>query len=270
MINASCFSLKLRGVALRVALSVVLLVALALLQPLSAGAEGPAVPAYGVYAQARRGGLVAIPADVIFERCADAVFLIETFDSDGSTIRTGSGFFISDTGLALTNLHVLDYATEAEITLYNGEVYPLKGVHAKSEEANLAVISIDSDKGGWPYLTFADSDLIETGNTVYVVGSPLGYIGTMTAGIISTTSRVVDEQSLIQFTAPISFGSGGSPLLNTQGQVIGLTSSSYSYGQHLNLAVPVNPLREMPEGECVALSELGEYAELGEPAAPID
>ena len=197
-----------------------------------------------------------IPAVYIFKQSADAVFLLETFDINGVSIRTGSGFFITETGLAVTNLHVISNAASATITLYNGDVYPVRGVHAISEEFNLTIISIDSDEADWDFLPFADSDLIETGNCVYAIGSPLGFINTMTAGIISNTSREIEGETLIQFTAPISFGSGGSPLLNTRGQVVGVTSSSYSYGQNLNLAVPINHVKTLQPGELVTLESL--------------
>ena len=219
-----------------------------------------------------------IPAAQIFRNSANAVFMLETFDNDEESIRTGSGFFISDTGLAVTNLHVIENAASATITLYDGEVYPVLGVHAVSEEFNLTIISIgsgdddvDDDEIEWQYLTLADSDLIETGNSVYAIGSPLGYINTMTAGIISNTKREVDGQTLIQFTAPISFGSGGSPLLNAVGQVIGVSSSSFSYGQNLNLAVPINHIKALEPGELIPLGLLlGQQETDDEPADETD
>jgi S1-C subfamily serine protease len=118
------------------------------------------------------------------------------------------------------------------------------------------MISVDSGIVGWSYLRLADSDLIEVGNTVYALGSPLGLINTMTEGIVSHKDREVDGDLMIQFTAPISFGSGGSALLNARGQVIGVASSSFSYGQNLNLAVPVNFAKELVPGDCVPLEEL--------------
>ena len=204
----------------------------------------------------REAGVIAaaIPGELIFSQSTEAVFMIETFDRDGNSIRTGSGFFITAEGLAITNLHVIDNAASATVTLYNGDELRLRGVCAESEEFNLAMLSVDIV--GNDYLTLADSDLIQTGNTVYAIGSPLGYINTMTAGIISRAKRIVDEAVLIQFTAPISFGSGGSPLLNTQGHVIGVASSSFSYGQNLNLAVPINYVKEMQPGEPASLVEM--------------
>ena len=217
----------------------------------------------GLISPSRRTA-VKIPSEVIFRNSADAVFMLETFSISGETIRTGSGFFISETGLAVTNLHVFDYAASATITLYNGDVYAVRGVNATSEKHNLVMFSIDSDDGGWDYLPIADSDLIETGNSVYVIGSPLELINTMTAGIIGNVSREVNGESLIQITAPISFGSGGSALLNTRGEVIGVASQSYSYGQNLNLAVPINRINSMDPGEPVSLAEFIEIRESGE------
>ena len=200
-----------------------------------------------------------IPAEKIFQQSVDAVFLLETFDVGGVSIRTGSGFLISADGYAITNLHVLQDAGSASITMNNGDVYPVRGVVAASEKYNLAIMSIDSEKDDWSYLTFADSDRIAAGNSVYTIGSPMGYINTMSAGMISNTNRKVEKELFIQFTAPISFGSGGSPLLNTRGEVVGVTSSSFSYGQNMNLAVPINYAKSMRLGECVTLVSMIKY-----------
>jgi len=200
----------------------------------------------------------AIPAEIIYNRCTDAVFLIETFYESGRSIRTGSGFFISETGLAAIVLHVFDNAVSAKVTLTNGDVYDVLGLNAFSYEHNVAVFSIDSDRNDFTFLRLADSDLIETGNTVYALGSPRALLNTITEGIISKIPRETDYETMLQFTAPISFGSGGSPVLNTLGQVVGLASSSYTYAQNLNLAVCVNYLKELEltSGELTALKDI--------------
>jgi S1-C subfamily serine protease len=135
-------------------------------------------------------------------------------------------------------------------------VYPVRGVYAISIEHNLTIFSIDSDESGWSYLNLADSDLIEVGSTVYAIGSPRALLNTISEGIVSHSNREVGWDTLIQFTAPISFGSGGSPLLNTLGQVIGVASSSFVEGQNLNLAVPINLISELEPGELVTLEKL--------------
>jgi len=197
-----------------------------------------------------------IPAEVIFTRCADAVFMIETYDSDGKSIRTGSGFFISDTGLAITNLHVIENAATAAVTLHNGNIINVRGVCAISEDNNLAMLVVEPDRNDLSCLILADSDFVESGNTVYAIGSPMSLLNTMTEGIVSNPGRDVSGAAMIQFTSPISFGSGGSPLLNTLGQVVGVTSSSFSYGQNLNLAVPVNHIKDLEPGDLVTLASL--------------
>ncbi|MCL2153348.1 MAG: trypsin-like peptidase domain-containing protein [Oscillospiraceae bacterium] len=197
-----------------------------------------------------------MPAEVIFKRSMDAVFMLETFDSDGDPIRTGTGFFVSASGLAVTNLHVLESAASATVTLFDGKVYPVSGINDISDEDDLALFSIDADLDGFPYLTLFDSDLVEAGNTVYALGNPQNLINTITDGIISNTSRDVDGSIFIQFTAPISFGSGGSPVLNTLGQVVGVASISFTDGQNVNFAVPVNYVKELHPGELVALDAL--------------
>lgn len=200
-----------------------------------------------------------LPADVIFRRSCDAVFMIETFDKNGNSIRTGSGFFISPDGRAVTNQHVLEGAVSASITLYSGDSYPVRGIYAYDVGLNLAVFAIDAERSSWSYLEFADSDLIEEGNHIYTIGSPWELINTITDGIISSKLRDVSGESLIQFTAPISFGSGGSPLLNALGRVIGVASSSFSYGQNLNLAVPINNMREIGFFELRTLESFLQY-----------
>jgi S1-C subfamily serine protease len=139
--------------------------------------------------------------------------------------------------------------------LFNGEVYPVRGIRAFDDRHNLTIIDIDSDKGGWSYLHIADSDLIEVGNTVYAIGSPRNLLNSISEGIISHPSREVSGETLIQFTAPISFGSGGGPVLNTLGQVIGVASSSYVQGQNLNLAIPVNFVKELEPGRLITFED---------------
>ena len=191
----------------------------------------------------------AIPADIIFRRITDAVFMIETFDEYEMSIRTAGGFFLTSTGLALTNFHVFDFAVSATVTLTNGKVYAIAGFHAVCLESNLAVFSITSEYEHFDTLTLGDSDIIETGNRIYTLGNPMGLINSLSHGIVSSKSRLVNDRYYVQFSAPISFGSGGSPLINTLGQVIGVTYLSFTGGQNLNLAVPINRFRDMIIGE---------------------
>ena len=197
----------------------------------------------------------SLPAEAIYRRSVDAVISIETFDSAGRSIRTGSGFFINSAGHIITALHVIDNAASAVVTLLGGDEYDVRGILAMSEEYNIVLLSIDAGDSGFSFLNIADSDIIETGNTVYSLGNPLSYANTISDGIIAHTRRVLDDETFIMFTAPISFGSGGGPVLNTRGQVVGIASSSFTWGQNLNLAIPINYFKTMTAGEPVTLSE---------------
>ena len=186
-----------------------------------------------------------IPAEVIFSRVTDAVFMIETFDENGRSIRTASGFFLTSTGMALTNFHVFDFAESATVTLTNGNVYNIDGFYSVCMRSNLAVFSIDAEYDNFSTLTLGDSDLVETGNLIYALGSPMQLMNSLSSGVVSSRNREVNGRYYIQFSAPISFGSGGSALLNSLGQVIGITYLSFTGGQNLNLAVPINRFRDM-------------------------
>ncbi len=174
----------------------------------------------------------------IYEKCAPAVFYLERYDSEGVLLGIGSGFFISRDGLALTNYHVIDGASSAVITTADGVTHNVTGICGYDTVHDIAVLQVEG--GGFPYLSLGDSAAIKTGDDVYAIGSPYGLLNTISNGVISNTGREVNGTDFIQYTAPISMGSGGGPVLNTKGQVVGLTCLTVTNGQGLNFAVPIN------------------------------
>ncbi|MDR0905603.1 MAG: trypsin-like peptidase domain-containing protein [Oscillospiraceae bacterium] len=200
----------------------------------------------------------AFTAQEIFTLTTDAVFTIETFDKSGKTIRTGSAFFISADGTAATCLHVLDNAVTAEITLTSGEKHKVLGVSAYSVKTNVALLKIDSTDApsGFPWLPVADSAATKVGQTAYSLGTPLELDGTISKGLVSYVNRKVDEREMTQFTSNISQGSGGGALLDAQGRVIGITSSSYSAGETLNLAEPSKHILALTPGSVTRLADI--------------
>lgn len=174
----------------------------------------------------------------IYKKCAPAVFYLERYDTEGVLLGIGSGFFITRDGLALTNYHVIDGAASAVITTADGRTYPVKGICGYDTKHDIAVLQIDGT--GFPYLKLGDSGSIHTGDDVYAIGSPFGLLNTISNGVISQTVREVNGTDFIQYTAPISMGSGGGPVLNTKGEVVGLTCLTVLNGQTINFAVPIN------------------------------
>ena len=195
-----------------------------------------------------------LTAEQIYKMASPAVFYIEMFDSDGRLIKTGSGFFISQSGLAVTNYHVIFGGHAAKITMDNGEVCDVVGVYDYIGKLDMALIQVDVT--GVPYLMCADSSAIQTGERVYALGSPLGLQGSFSAGIISQAVRSYEGIDYIQLDASISSGSSGGALLDATGRVIGVTSATFTSGQNLNLAMPINIINDLSSDSYVSLTDV--------------
>ncbi len=168
----------------------------------------------------------------------------------------GSGFVVGSDGIIVTNYHVLDGAVTATVEV-NGQIYNDVTILAANEEWDLAVLKIDA--AGLTPLNLAESiDDARLGEAVIAMGNPEGLKRTVSDGIISTLYRRLDgfNYDHVQTTAPISKGSSGGPLLNMQGQVIGVNTLTYLTGQNLNFAVPIdlvhNLLDNLEEPQTVA------------------
>ena len=173
----------------------------------------------------------------IYEKCSPAVFSIETEDMYGGSLATGSGFLLEETGLAVTNYHVICDAFSAKAVLSDGTVAAIQGVIDYDPQKDIALIQLEGN--GFPFLKTGSSESLKGGEKIYTLGSPLGLSDTLTEGIISNPSRMDQDVRLIQISAAISQGSSGGALLNGKGEVIGVTSSGMAEGQNLNFAVPI-------------------------------
>ncbi|HMS38749.1 MAG TPA: trypsin-like peptidase domain-containing protein [Pyrinomonadaceae bacterium] len=172
----------------------------------------------------------------LVKRIKPAVVAIITYDKDGEKLSQGSGFFIASNRV-ITNLHVVEDAYKAEIKTHDGKTYQVNGVLGSDDEGDLAVLEINLP------VTVKITPLIiakikpEEGERILVIGNPLGLEGTISDGLVSSIRVIPDFGSIIQITAPISPGSSGSPVINLQGQVIGVATSQLAKGQNLNFAM---------------------------------
>jgi V8-like Glu-specific endopeptidase len=212
---------------------------------------------------------LAIVAAVIIERHENrlkreaiendlkAVATLEAFDGKSKLIGQGTGFFITSSGVLVTNLHVIKGADDIVAHLPSGAFYKLKGVRAFDEKGDIAVLQFDARET--PTIRgFGDSDLVNVGDEVYALGTPNGLEATYSAGTISNPSREFNGQKFIQFSAAISPGSSGGGLFDRDGEVIGITAASDNIrtgpqaglAQNLNFAVPTNRVKNTlnPEG----------------------
>ena len=190
-----------------------------------------------------------LSASQISERVSPSVFYVEVYDSSNKILGSGSGFFISSNGVAVTNYHVIEDTAGAKITTISGEKYNVSDIIAFDKDLDIAIIRIErtSTNGktvsGFPALTLADSDNISAGQPIYALGSPVGLQNTISDGIISNVNQVVDGSAFIQITAPISHGSSGGALVNEYGEVIGITSAGIEDAQNIGFAIPINTIK---------------------------
>ncbi len=163
----------------------------------------------------------------------------------------GSGFVVTSDGLILTNAHVVEGSDKVKVTLKNGRTYEGEVIGTDSL-TDVAVIKIEAEE--LPTAAFADSDQLQPGEWAIAIGNPLGLDNTVTTGIVSATGRtsaqvgIADKRvSFIQTDAAINPGNSGGPLLNANGEVIGINTAIIQNAQGLGFAIPVNAAREIAE-----------------------
>jgi S1-C subfamily serine protease len=153
---------------------------------------------------------------------------------------------------------VIDGASSAKITTSDGKTYDVSGVYDFSESNDLALLQVNGSN--FPYLELGDSSAVVAGQKIYAIGSPRGLDNTISDGMVSNTSRLINGVSYIQISAAISHGSSGGALLNTYGQVIGVTTAGLDDAQNLNFAVPVNLLQGLTKTTLIPLSAVSKPA----------
>lgn len=202
--------------------------------------------------------LKVVPAqDILPElvrRIKPSAVAIETFDSRGEKLSRGSGFFI-DSDRIVTNRHVIENAHRAEVHSSTGVVFPVKGVLAVDAEGDIALLKIDAPNPPIRPLLL-DKTSPQEGESVVVIGNPLGLEGSVTNGIVSAVRDIPTFGRIIQITAAISSGSSGSPVVNMQGQVIGIATLQVTGGQSVNFAIPSERITQLQVASVMSLSEL--------------
>ncbi len=162
---------------------------------------------------------------------------------------TGSGFIIQSDGLILTNAHVVNRADTVTVTLRDGRNFTGK-VLGQDQLTDVAVVKIQANN--LPAVNLGNSEQLRPGEWAIAIGNPLGLDNTVTAGIISATGRsssdvgVPDKRiGFIQTDAAINPGNSGGPLLNQQGQVIGMNTAIIGGAQGLGFAIPINRAQQI-------------------------
>ena len=172
----------------------------------------------------------------LLKQVQPSTVLITVYDAQGNQSGQGSGFFISKKGEVATNWHVISNASSAMVKTATGAIFKVKGVVAKDEKRDIAKIVLEAKDIPFPYLNLSPT-IPKVGERIFVVGSPYGLESTVSDGLVSAVRKIPDVGNIIQISAPISPGSSGSPVINLNGQVVGIATFQFIKGQNLNFAV---------------------------------
>ena len=167
----------------------------------------------------------------------------------------GSGFIIDETGFVVTNNHVIEDADQIKVKLKDEREFDAKIV-GRDPNTDIALLKIEANKN-FATAKLGDSDALKVGQWVVAIGSPFGLEQTVTAGIVSAKGRVIGSgpyDDFIQTDASINPGNSGGPLLNMQGEVVGINTAIVASGQGIGFAIPINLAKDI----IVALKNEGE------------
>jgi S1-C subfamily serine protease len=181
------------------------------------------------------------PTDLALDQ-SKAVVLLEPLDERGRPMGQGSGFIVSPSGAIVTNLHVVQGATTVRVRLPGGDTYQTSDLVDIDPLKDIAVIKVRGFQ--LPVVKLGDSDRSTIGESIVAISSPEGLTNSLSTGVISGIRRL-ETHRVFQITAPISEGSSGGALFNSEGQVIGITTYILRSGQNINFALPINYVRGM-------------------------
>ena len=200
----------------------------------------------------------------IYRNVRDSVVLVQGETSSGGVQGSGFVYNFNDRTVVLTNYHVVQGTTGLSVTFSDGHGYSAT-VLGTDPYSDLAVVSVSSDAPASEFkpLTIVSSSTLGVGESVIAIGNPYGLVGSLTTGVVSATGRTITENTaggyaianIIQTSTPINPGNSGGPLLNSLGNVVGITTAIVSQSQGLGFAIPSDTiLREVD-----ALISTGSY-----------
>ncbi len=179
----------------------------------------------------------------IYEKINPAIVTVDSQIPDG--LSCGTGCVIDKSGIILTSAHVVDIGNTVVVTMSNGQNYEAKVLKHLGKNKDIALLKIDAEKD-LKTVKLGDSTKVKVGQKVLAIGNPFGFSGTLTQGIVS---RIDYAKNRIQTDAAINPGSSGGPLLNTNGEIIGINQAIYNPDNNISnigigFAIPINLVKE--------------------------
>ncbi len=189
----------------------------------------------------------------VVKKVEPSIGYVKTYDNFGRPLATGSGFFIDTEGCFITNRHVIDNAAMTVIEMSDGRTFGVRKVKSVHPEIDLVKLEIDTKGTVITPLALANQ-APDKGETVYAFGNPQNLKFTVSDGIVSGLQQIPEISKYhpyIQFTSPISPGSSGGPLVNSQGEVVGIVVMTKLSGQNLNFAIPVGTIEQLVDTNAI-------------------
>ncbi|MDD3325418.1 MAG: trypsin-like peptidase domain-containing protein [Sulfurospirillaceae bacterium] len=182
------------------------------------------------------------------------VVLIKTYDENGDIIKIGSGFFIDNKGVLVSNYHVFEDCVTASITTSNNSEFVVDEILVSSRKDDIIKFSIANPENiSFNSVTIASTKPLK-GDDIFVIGNPKGLSNSVSKGIISSVRNVPDYENMYQITAPISAGSSGSPVFNMNGELFGIATFQLIEGQNLNFAIDISILNKIQNNDIILSS----------------
>ena len=179
----------------------------------------------------------------VYEKINPAIVSIDAQVEEG--VSSGTGCIISKDGIILTSSHVVDGSKDIDVTISTGKVFKAKVLSILGNNNDLVLLKINYP-GNLPVVHLGNSERIKVGQKVLAIGNPFGFAGTLTQGIVS---RIDYTKNKIQTDAAINPGNSGGPLVNSTGEVIGISQSIYNPDNNksnigIGFAIPINSIKE--------------------------
>lgn len=180
---------------------------------------------------------------MVYEKINPAIVSIDAQLTEG--ISSGTGCIIDPNGTILTSSHVIDGSSDIDVTISSGKVFKAKVLSILGNNNDLALLKIDTPDS-LSTVSLGNSEEIKVGQKVLAIGNPFGFAGTLTQGIVS---RIDYTKNKIQTDAAINPGNSGGPIVNTTGEVIGISQSIYNPDNNksnigIGFAIPINSVKE--------------------------
>jgi len=178
----------------------------------------------------------------VYEKINPSIVFIEAVKGD--EVSTGTGIIVGTNGEILTSSHVIEEGSNIEVKMSNGTSHKAKIIYKPKDKSDLMLIKI---KNKTTPVRLGDSSSLKVGQKVLAIGNPFGFSGTLTTGIISRIDYVKNK---IQTDAAINPGSSGGPIVNADGEVIGISQSIYNPDNNrsnigIGFAIPVNDVKNL-------------------------